>query len=468
MGVAFLAVFLAAEIPLFSQARPYPGSRRGNYPMGGLGVPMPDLPEVNFKGKLKKIDGKVILLDLDDGRTASFQRSGKTKFYKDSKEIKPSDLHIGDRISLDAKEDPRAFLDALKVTFDNSPAVADAHGRYPGESAESPLAGIQYDENGRPTLRKRSSEESPDLAGSAPPSVSPPLFGDNVPTLKRRPPAESQESAGSDPPADSPPRDVDNGPPTLRKRNPAEPEHTESQEPGSAGPSSGGRSDASPPQDLLIEKARAAAVSSPGKLPNFICQEVMARSSRDANGSSWQPIDVVSTEVINKDGQESHRNFRVNDQPTDKENMSGSWPIGKLVSTLSDLLSPDTRTQFRFGGDTNLPNLQARVYDYDVARENSQWIMRMESQAISAAYGGTVYIDKESGRVMRLEMQAHDLPEGFPMDRLETDVEYAFVRVGEVSRLLPVHVETMGCQRATHACSRSVIDFRNYRQYTGN
>ena len=69
---------------------------------------------------------------------------------------------------------------------------------------------------------------------------------------------------------------------------------------------------------------------------------------------------------------------------------------------------------------------------------------------------------------MRLEMQAHDLPEGFPMDRLETDVEYAFVRVGEQSVLLPVHVETMGCQRTTHACSRSVIDFQNYRQHTAD
>ena len=429
-----LAVFLAAEISLFSQVGPSPGARRRNYPMGGLGVPMPDLPEVTYRGKLRKIDDKVILLDLDDGRTASFQRSHKTKFYKDSKEIKASELHIGDRVSLDASEDPQAFLNALKVTFDNSPpVVAEEHGKSPAESAQTAAGGIQYDDKGRPTLRKRN-------------------------------PTQPEESAESGPPSAPASSNADSGLPTLRKRTSAEPEGTESPERGSVPPSSG-RMD-NPQQDPLIEKARAATISSPDKLPNFISQEVMARSSRDANASNWEPIDVVSAEVVNQDGQESHRNFKVNDRPADKADLSGSWPIGKLVTTLSDVFAP--ATQFRYGGDTSLTTLQARVYDFDVARENSQWIMRMGSQSISAAYGGTVYIDKESGRVMRLEMQAHDLPQGFPMDRLETDVEYAFVRVGDASVLLPVHVETMGCQRTTHACSRSVIDFRNYRPYTGN
>ncbi len=33
--------------------------------------------------------------------------------------------------------------------------------------------------------------------------------------------------------------------------------------------------------------------------------------------------------------------------------------------------------------------------------------------------------------------------------------------------LLPVHAETLSCQRGTPYCSRNTIDFRNYKKYTG-
>jgi hypothetical protein len=33
--------------------------------------------------------------------------------------------------------------------------------------------------------------------------------------------------------------------------------------------------------------------------------------------------------------------------------------------------------------------------------------------------------------------------------------------------LLPVHSESLSCQRGTDMCSLNKIDFRNYRKYTG-
>src|SRR5689334_6223607 len=86
LGAALL-IALVWGSSLFAQIGP-PGARRRNYPLGGLGVPMPNLPQVNYKGKVQKIDEKRIVVQLYDGRTAIFQRSGKTKFYKDAKEVK--------------------------------------------------------------------------------------------------------------------------------------------------------------------------------------------------------------------------------------------------------------------------------------------------------------------------------------------------------------------------------------------
>jgi hypothetical protein len=404
---------------------------------------MPDLPQVNYKGKLKSINDKVVVLTLDDGRTASFQRSGKTKFYKDSKEIKSSDLHIGDHLSIDAAEDPQAFLDALKVTFDNSPPTEVASGENTTNSSQNLPSSIQYDEHGRPTLRKRNPTDSGGGAGEEPGSGSsaqPASIRDNGrPTLKRRGPAGTEDSDA----------DVPEVPGTPVPEMPV--------------PSSRGPSDISRAEDPAIEKARTMAISAPGNFPDFLCEETMARSSRDSSASSWQPIDVVSAEVSYADGKENHLSVKIDNQPAKTDEMSGSWPIRRLVTALSDLFSPAAQTQFQFGGESNLVNLQARVYDFDVKAENSQWTMRMASQSINAAYGGSVWIEKDTGRVLRLEMQARGLPEGFPMDSVETDVEYSLVRIGKQSALMPMHAETMGCERSTRTCSRSIIDIHNYR-----
>jgi len=189
----------------------------------------------------------------------------------------------------------------------------------------------------------------------------------------------------------------------------------------------------------------------------------MARYSRSSDQTTWQPVDVVSTDVVFQDSSESYRNYKIDDQPSDKVNMSGSWPILRLVTSASDLLSPDAAAEFRPGGDMNLPNLEARIYDFDVRTENSQWLMRIGSQQINAAYGGSVWIAKGSGQVLRLEMQARNLPADFPLDQVETDIEYGTVHFGENPVMLPMHVETIGCQRDAHTCSRSVIDFRKFR-----
>jgi hypothetical protein len=51
------------------------------------------------------------------------------------------------------------------------------------------------------------------------------------------------------------------------------------------------------------------------------------------------------------------------------------------------------------------------------------------------------------------------------MDSVETAVDYSYVRLGETSFLLPVHAESLGCERGTSNCSHNIIDFRNYHEF---
>ena len=65
-------------------------------------------------------------------------------------------------------------------------------------------------------------------------------------------------------------------------------------------------------------------------------------------------------------------------------------------------------------------------------------------------------------------MQAQQLPREFPMDTVESAVDYENVRIGSGEFLLPVHSENLSCQRGTSNCSRIVIDFRNYHKYSAD
>jgi hypothetical protein len=232
-------------------------------------------------------------------------------------------------------------------------------------------------------------------------------------------------------------------------------------------PAAGPPADSVPTRSLtLIERARVAAFEFSDKLPNFICQEFMARSTKRGRETEM-PLDVVSAEIIYADAQETYRNVKINDRPTNKslQEIGGSWSTGEFASTLLQLFHSDTKAQFRSGGASPISGFSAQVYDFEVRSENSQWRLQAGSQTLAAAYGGSVWVDPTSARVLRIEMQARSIPPDFPMDKVESAVDYSSVTIGGASVLLPVHAESLGCERGTSYCSHNIIDFRNYHEY---
>ena len=282
-----------------------------------------------------------------------------------------------------------------------------------------------------------SSPQSAQSAASAPPPAesqaesTPPCS--DAPILKRgkqpaRPPCPEPPSAAS-PPADSLP---------VRSMSSAEP---------------------------LIERAREAAFEFSEKLPNFICEEFMSRFTQRGREEEM-PLDVVSAEIINRDALESYRNVKINGRPTEQglQEIGGSWSTGEFASTLLELFDPHTDALFRSGGASPISGFSAQLYDFQVRSENSNWKVQAESQTLAPAYGGSVWIDPQTARVLRIEMQARNIPSDFPMDTVESAVDYSSVMIGGKSFLLPVHAESLGCQRGTNYCSHNIIDFRNYHE----
>ena len=256
-----------------------------------------------------------------------------------------------------------------------------------------------------------------------------------------------------------------NAPPILKRGKQPDLPPCPDPPPDASAPAEAGRTRPLNPAEALIERAREAAFEFSSKLPNFICEEVMARYRQ--RGRDETALDVVSAEIIDDNSQESYRNVKINDRPTNTplEEIGGSWSTGEFSSTLLSLFAPDTNAQFQSGGASPIAGSSAEVYDFQVRRENSRWTIHIDSQTLVPAYQGSVWIDPKTARVLRIEMQARDIPTDFPMDSIESAVDYSYVSIGETSFLLPVHAESLGCPRDGGDCSHNIIDFRNYHEF---
>jgi hypothetical protein len=150
------------------------------------------------------------------------------------------------------------------------------------------------------------------------------------------------------------------------------------------------------------------------------------------------------------------------------EETGGSWSTGEFGTVLIDLFSPATAADFHFQRDSRTGGILAKMYEFAVARENSHWSVHAGSQMYVPAYSGAVWIDPKTSRVLRIEMSAKGMPGEFPLDQVESATDYDYIRLGDAQQyLLPVHAETLSCQRGSNLCAKNVIDFRNYHKYTG-
>ncbi len=107
------------------------------------------------------------------------------------------------------------------------------------------------------------------------------------------------------------------------------------------------------------------------------------------------------------------------------------------------------------------------IYKFEVPRERSRWRIEAPSELYYPAYQGTVWIEQETSRVLRIKQQGRNLPTPFPFDTIETATEYDFVRLATVDPVvLPVNAEMLSCTRGgAGTCLRNRIEFRNYRKF---
>ncbi len=500
---------------------PIPGTGTG---IPGTGRPRGGQPQPSSRGKksdstaqllttttgiFRKVAPNQLVIEPDDHRVVWYRLAPQMTVRKDGKDADLKDFALGDYLSVDSNSDDDGIMTAVSVTWKKAATPEDraeasktwdlprpetvARGaassspKSNGNSSASSPPREPGDE--RPVLRRKDPEPAPaaqtdsvpdkpkEVATAAPPAVAAPPKEDepdSPPPTQMRPP---------DPKPDS----DDPGKPVLKRGAPAPRKQTVADEPvitasvtppakplavpvtsAAVAPAPAQASQPIPlGDDAVITKAREAAFAYSATLPNYLVQQMTTRYQSDRPKAGWTALDVVTADLTYQDGRESYKNIKVGNKTvnTSMDEIPGTRSTGEFSTLLEQLFEPGA-AKFRPGGTDTIHNRTAYVYSFEVARELSRWRIEAPSQLYYPATKGSVWIDKETSRVLRIEQSGKGMPALFPFDTLETSVDYDFIRLGTSGPyLLPVESEVLSCQRGTSFCSRNKIEFRNYKKF---
>ena len=510
----------------FPGKSPYPGSG-GPYPNGGpgaggsgtggrgSGTPRNSRgrkeapPTVTTTGMLRMVSGSQFVLEADDHRIITYKTTDRTMVEKDGKTIELKALAIADHLTIDSTADEDGYFTATGVTFNLAGTAADREvasrtwdlpalsSRPASSAAGAPRAsgGGSRDDDDRPILRRNSNGSDPTKSADASPINSGPA---NSPVPQAPQEIAPREIADDRPttvtrPGDPPPDADDPGKPALRRGRPVSrprPAIADDATPTTATGTapvtiaSAGSRDAdrrladgnAPPVrgvipiegDPIVAKAKAAAQEYSSTLPNFFCRQVTTRYETEHPKEGWQALDTVTADVAYENGRESYKNIKVGNKAvnTGMDQIPGSSSSGEFASILEDLFAPETAASFRKSSQETLRGRSAYTYKFEVKRENSHWRVVSAAQLYYPAYRGTVWIDRETSRVLRIEMESRNMPVLFPFDQVETATDYDFVRLSTPEQfLMPVDAEVLSCEQGSSRCLRNRIEFRNYRKF---
>lgn len=221
------------------------------------------------------------------------------------------------------------------------------------------------------------------------------------------------------------------------------------------------------PHTEIIERAREAAFLFNEGLPNFVCDEFVTRYESKTLKPDWKYLDRLQVELLYMGGKEEYRNVKRNGKLLKKgeeAEKSGSWSTGEFGSILMDIMDPATAAAFKYRTSSSIESIAVKVYDFRVEQLRSRWRIRYGPE-VKPAYKGSLWIDPETARVIRIEMDSKELPKGYEIDKVETVVDYGWVAVGSKKFLLPTRSENLACWRDSFTCTRNVLEFRNYRKF---
>jgi hypothetical protein len=230
-------------------------------------------------------------------------------------------------------------------------------------------------------------------------------------------------------------------------------------------------------QAAIIDEVRAYALDYSQNLPDFICTQVTRRyyaappgtryGGPGDNEPSYRLSDTLTIRLSFFEQKEDYKPVLVNGQMTnqDYKSLGGSLVTGDFGSMLKEIFERRTEARFEWDHWATLRTKLAMAFAYHVDQARSQWHITYDNKLdIVPAYHGLVYVDPKSHEVVRVTLEAENIPAGFPVHSAQTILDYDYADISGHTFLLPIKDETLS--KLDDYLSKLDTEFHNYRKYS--
>ena len=219
-------------------------------------------------------------------------------------------------------------------------------------------------------------------------------------------------------------------------------------------------------QREILDQVREYALNYSKRLPDFICTQVTRRYYDPSGLEFWQAHDTLTSRLSYFEQKESYKLVLVNNTATERsyESLGGATSTGEFGSMLREIFEKESQAQFKWERWATLRGKRSHVFSYRIAQPNSHWRISYErQQEIIAGYSGQVFVERDSGMVLRIALTAEDIPPTFPIRQASTVLDYDYTDIAGQPHLLPLKAVVR--LRQDKLLTKNDVEFRMYRKF---
>jgi hypothetical protein len=220
--------------------------------------------------------------------------------------------------------------------------------------------------------------------------------------------------------------------------------------------------------DNVIAEARKKTLEAVGEMPDFVVKQQIQRSAAYAGTGNYRQLDRLVVAVsYRSSGEEEYRVLSIDGVLQNNQQNKGSYEqtggassTGEFVTMLATIFKPESSAAFEAIETDVIRGRRALVFDFAVERDKAkQQIVSSGVTSVSTITGmkGKIWIDRDDFRVLRVESEATEIPETFPIRTARRMIDYDWVKIADEKYLLP----SLSDVRLTFREKRDVFETRN-------
>jgi hypothetical protein len=222
-------------------------------------------------------------------------------------------------------------------------------------------------------------------------------------------------------------------------------------------------------QARVLQAAKEYALNYSARIPDFICTQVTRRFVDPSGMEFWRASDVIQERLSYFEGHEDYKVVLYNNSVVEMshDKLGGATSSGEFASMMKEIFNPQTEAIFDWERWGTLRGRRMHVFSYKVLQSRSKYSILAGSatQAIIAGYHGLIYVDRETNTVLKITLQADDLPAGFPIREVNLSLDYDHVSISDHDFILPLKA-VLTSREGAKFMIKNEVEFRMYRKFS--